>query len=87
LAAASPPVVARDREHLIADKAIHRRLWRPVGSPGLVLHEGRPAGLWRARKQGARLALETDWFGESVDVREEGERLASLRGAELVYAA
>ena len=87
LGAGDPLLVARDREHLIADKAIRGRLWRPVGSPGLVLHEGRPAGLWRARKQGVRLALETDWFGEPVDVREEAERLAALRGAELVYAA
>ena len=72
LGAGDPLLVARDREHLIEDTAIRKRLWRPVGSPGLILHDGRPAGLWRARKQGSRLALETEWFGEPADVREEG---------------
>ena len=86
LGAGDPLLLARDRERLIADDATRKKLWRPVGSPGLVLHDGRPAGLWRARKQGSRLAFETEWFGEPVDIREEAERLAALRGAELVYA-
>ena len=51
----------------------------------MVLHDGRPAGLWRARKQGKKLTLETEWLGEPVDVTEEMERLAALRGA--VYEA
>jgi len=87
LGAGDPLLLARDREHLIADKAFRQRLWRPVGSPGLVLLDGRPAGLWRARKQGTRQVLDAEWLGEPVDVREEGERLAALRGAELVYEA
>jgi hypothetical protein len=80
-----PLLTARDRHNLIPDKATHKRLWRPVGSPGLVLHEGRPAGLWRSRKQGRKLTLETEWLGEAVDIRDEAERLAALRGA--VYEA
>jgi Winged helix DNA-binding domain len=80
-----PLLNARDREVLIADKEVRKRIWRPVGSPGVVLHDGRPAGAWRARKQGAKLRIETEWFGDPVDVREEAERLAALRDAELVY--
>ncbi len=75
---------ARDRDHL-ADEALRKRIWKPVGSPGVVLHDGRVAGLWRARKQGRKLSIETDWLGEPVDIEEEGERLAALRGA--VYEA
>lgn len=82
-----PLLVARDRQRLIADESIRKRLWRPVGSPGLILHDGRPVGLWRARKQGSRLAVEAEWFGEPADVRQEAERLAALRGAELVHEA
>jgi hypothetical protein len=81
-----PLLGARDRQHVIVDKPTRQRLWRPLGSPGLVLHDGRPAGLWRARTQGRRLTLETEWFGAPVDVREEGARLAVLRGAELYDA-
>ena len=80
-----PLLVARDKEHLIPDKELRKKIWRPVGSPGVVLSDGIPAGTWRARKQGRKLTLETEWFGRPVDVREEAERLAELRGA--VYDA
>jgi hypothetical protein len=78
-----PLLGARDKERLIPDASLRKRIWRAVGSPGVVLGDGRPAGIWRARKQGRRLRIETEWFGEPVDVREEAERLAALRGAEL----
>jgi hypothetical protein len=81
-----PLLNARDRENLIPDTALRKRVWRPIGSPGVVLSDGRPAGLWRARKQGRTLRFETEWFGAPVDVREEAGRLAALRGAELYEA-
>jgi hypothetical protein len=80
-----PLLTARDKEVLIPDKALHRKIWRPVGSPGVVLSDGEPVGTWRARKQGRALRFETEWFGEPVDIRAEAERLAELRGA--VYEA
>ena len=80
-----PLLTARDREALTADKAIHKRIWRPVGSPGVVLHDGRLAGLWRARKQGRKLTIETEWLGDEVEIADEAERVAALRGA--VYEA
>ncbi len=70
---------------MLADEKVRKRIWRPVGSPGVVLHDGRLAGLWRARKQGKKLTLEAEWLGDPVDVTEEMERLAALRGA--VYEA
>jgi hypothetical protein len=76
-----PLLNARDRAVLAPDEALRRRIWRPVGSPGVVLHDGRLAGLWRARKQGRKLTVETEWLGEAVDIRDEAERLAALRGA------
>jgi Winged helix DNA-binding domain len=81
-----PLLNARDRENLIPDEALRKRVWRPIGSPGIVLADGRPAGLWRARKQGKKLRIETEWFGAPVDVREEAERLAALRGADIYEA-
>ena len=80
-----PLLNARDRRNLVPGD-VQKRLFRMIASPGLVLHDGRPAGLWRARKQGRKLALETEWLGPPVDVREEGRRLAALRGAELYEA-
>lgn len=80
-----PLLTARDKEHLIPDKELRRKVWRPVGSPGVVLSDGVPAGTWRARKQGRSLTVETEWFGEPVEITAEAERLAVLRGA--VYEA
>jgi winged helix DNA-binding protein len=79
-----PLLTARDR-HVLADDKLRKRIWRPVGSPGVVLHDGELAGLWRARKQGRRLSIETEWLGDEVDFAGEAERLATLRGA--VYEA
>jgi hypothetical protein len=81
-----PLLGARDKERLIPDKALRKQVWRMIGSPGLVLSDGVPAGSWRARKQGKRLRIETEWFGQEVDIREEAERLAALRGAEYYEA-
>jgi hypothetical protein len=80
-----PLLNARDREVVAPDMALRKRIWRPIGSLGVILHDGRVAGLWRARKQGRRLSFETEWLGEPVDIAEEAERLAALRGA--VYVA
>jgi Winged helix DNA-binding domain len=80
-----PLLTARDKEHLIADKELRKKVWRPVGSPGVVLGDGAVKGLWRARKQGRRLSIETEWLADPVDITGEAERLAALRGA--VYEA
>jgi hypothetical protein len=80
-----PLLNARDRAVIAPDEAVRKRIWRPVGSPGVVLHDGRLAGLWRARKRGRRLRIETEWLGKPVDISEEAERIAALRGA--VYEA
>ena len=80
LGAGDPLLAARDKERLIADKALRAKVWRPIGSPGVVLSDGRPVGTWRMRKRGRRLELETEWFGAAADVGAEAERLAALRG-------
>jgi hypothetical protein len=61
LPAGDPFLAQRDRTTLVPDKAVQRAVWRPVGSPGLVLMTGRPVGTWRARVVGKRLdvAIET----------------------------
>jgi DNA glycosylase AlkZ-like len=76
-----PLLTARDRAVIAPDETIRKRIWRSVGSPGVVLHDGRLAGLWRARKQGRKLTVEAEWLGASVDIGDEAERIAALRGA------
>jgi hypothetical protein len=86
LGAGDPLLAARDRAVIASDDGVRKKIWRPVGSPGVVLHDGRLAGLWRARKQGRNLTVETEWLGEPVDIGEEAERIAALRGAVYVVA-
>ena len=89
-----PLLQAHDRDVLIEDQHRHRDVWRPIGGPGVVLAEGRPQGVWRARKRGKRLGLTVEGFGRlSKAVRggieTEAEAVAAHRGcaaAEVEFA-
>lgn len=74
-----PYVAQPDRASLVPDVAVRKRLFPPVGRPGVVLADGVPAGLWRGRKQGDVLELSVEWHGEPVDVAAEAAAIASLR--------
>jgi hypothetical protein len=67
LPAGDPFLAQRDRSTLLADKARQRAVWRPVGSPGLVLMTGHPVGTWRARSSGKRLEVTVEAFGPLGD--------------------
>ncbi len=67
LPAGDPFLAQRDRSTLLPDKARQRAVWRPVGSPGLVLLTGHPVGTWRARLAGSRLHVTVEPFGTLGD--------------------
>jgi Winged helix DNA-binding domain len=80
-----PFLLARDRELLFPDAATRKRVWRPVGSPGLVVADGRLAAIWRPRKKGKRLELAVEPFGRlpkatRTGIEEEADRIAPHRG-------
>jgi hypothetical protein len=74
-----PYVAQPDRAALVPDAAARKRLFPPVGRPGVVLADGVVAGLWRGRKQGDVLDVEVEWLGDPVDVAEEAGAIAALR--------
>jgi hypothetical protein len=82
LAPGDPLLLARDRDALVPDAELRRRVFRPTGSPGVVLQDGALAGLWRARRKGRRLEVEVEKLGtlDLEAVRREAERIAPLRG-------
>ena len=86
LGAGDPLLLGRDRELLVPDPAVRRRLWPAINAPGLILADGAPAALWRARKQGRRLALAVEAFAPLplAAVQAEAERLAPHRGCGIV---
>jgi hypothetical protein len=89
LAAGDPLLLARDREILAPDAQLRRKLFRPTGAPGVVLSDGRVAGLWRARKAGTRLEVTVEKLARlgSAGVEQEAERLAPLRGCRTASVA
>jgi hypothetical protein len=81
-----PFLQQRDRATLLPDPAQRRRLWRPVGGPGLLLLDGRPAGTWRSQVRRGRLQVTVKPFGPlpaaaHAAVEAEAQRLAPFRGA------
>ena len=80
-----PLLAGADRWLLLPDAALHRAVWRPIGSPGVVLVSGTPAGTWRAKAARAHLDVTVEPFSP-LDTRvrrridEEAARVAAVRG-------
>jgi hypothetical protein len=82
-----PYLQMRDRATLVPDRALQRRVWQPLGSPGVVLVEGQLVGVWRPQKRGRRLRVNVELFGPlSREARgmieREAKGLAPYRGCE-----
>jgi hypothetical protein len=82
-----PFLQQRDRDRLLPDEAQRRRLWRPVGGPGLVLQDGDPVAVWSAQTRGKALNVTVAPFRRLPAAAREriaGEAgpIAALRGAE-----
>jgi DNA glycosylase AlkZ-like len=78
-----PHLQKPNRPLLAADHELRSRLFRPVGSPGAVLSDGRLAGLWRMRLSRGRAELAVERLGRlrRADLEDEAQRVVELRGA------
>ena len=87
-----PLTAGRDRELLVPDAAVRKRIWTVLGGPGAVLLDGAVAGLWRPAKKGRKLVVTVEPLGRlGKAAREalaaEAERIAPYRGAETAELA
>lgn len=87
-----PFLAARDRELLLPDPALRKRIWRLLGNPGAVLRDGEFAGTWRASRKGKRLVVEVEAFGGTLrgaddELGAQALTLAPWRGAETTEVA
>lgn len=82
LGSGDPLLLGRDRESLLPDPALRKKVWAAINGAGVVLQDGEPVALWRARKQGSKLALDVDAFAplDRAALRAEAEALLPLRG-------
>jgi hypothetical protein len=72
-----------NRPLLAPDPELRKRLFRPVASPGAVLHDGRLAGLWRVKAKGKKAEVTVEALRRLPRgaLEEEAQRVAVLRGA------
>ena len=82
-----PMSAARDRELLVSDPAVRKRIWKPIGGPGIVLVSGEVGGLWRPAKKGKKLLITIEALGRLTtsaksEMAAEAERIAPFRGAD-----
>ena len=64
-----PLNAGRDRELLVADAAVRKRIWTVLGGPGTVLVAGEVGGLWRAAKKGKKLVVTVEPLGKLTAAR------------------
>lgn len=87
LANLDPLNAARDRELLVPEPALRKRIWKALGGPGIVLVDGELGGLWRPTKKGRKLLITVEPLGELTtstkdELTAEAERIVPFRGAE-----
>lgn len=81
-----PLLLGRDRETLIPDAAVRKKLWSSLPTTGLVLADGDGVALWKAKKSGKRLDLTVTPLAKltratAAEIERQGECLALHRGA------
>lgn len=83
-----PYLDARDRGLLLEEAALQRQVWRTVANPGVILYNGRVAGIWKARTVRDCLDVTLIPFeplpaGADAQLTREAERYAAFRGVSL----
>lgn len=87
LANLDPLNTGRDRDLLVPDPAVRKRIWTVLGGPGIVLVDGDVMALWRSTKKGKKVLITVEPLGELTAsakdaLTAEAERIAAFRGAE-----
>ncbi|OPY28471.1 MAG: hypothetical protein A4E28_01528 [Methanocella sp. PtaU1.Bin125] len=84
-----PLLQMRDRATLVPDQSLHRKLWRAVGNPGLLLVDGEAVAAWRSQKNGRTMNLAIETFADipgnrRPEIAAEAATLAPYRGCSSV---
>lgn len=85
LGAHDPYLDVKDRAVILPHKALHKLVWKTVANPGVILKEGRVAGIWTPRRANGKLdAPMTLWEplspGERRQLKELVEEYAAFHG-------
>lgn len=82
-----PYLQQRDRTTLLPDKTQHKRVWRPVRPPGVVLAAGQLVATWRSRQAGKRLEVTVEPLGglpaaTRAAIQAEADQIAPFRNCQ-----
>lgn len=80
-----PFLAQRDRAVLIPERELRRKVWKPVGNPGVLLIDGEPVGIWRAKAKSRRLEITLETWSpiparRRTELEQEADIVARLRG-------
>ncbi|MDQ3752211.1 MAG: winged helix DNA-binding domain-containing protein [Actinomycetota bacterium] len=85
-----PFLAQRDRAVLIPERELRPKVWKPLGNPGVLLIDGEPVGIWRAKAKPLRLEITVESWSpipasRRAELEQEVATVANLRGrAEVV---
>lgn len=84
LGAHDPYLDLRDREVILENKTLQRRVWRTVANPGAILEDGRVVGIWKSKTAGNRLEIRAELWeplaeGRVCQIRDWAESYAAFR--------
>lgn len=84
LGAHDPYLDLRDREVVLENKTLQRRVWRTVANPGVILEDGRIVGIWKSKTARNRLEISAELWehlpeGQLRQIRDWAERYAGFR--------
>ncbi len=92
LGAHDPYLDLRDRALILPDVPRQRIVWRTVANPGVILRDGRVAGIWKTKTAGGKLSVAHQLFEplppeQRRALKEETERYAAFRRCRLTGCA
>ena len=76
----------RDRLVLQPDQSLHKKIWKFVSNPGVILLRGEAAGVWTGKKTAKGLEVKGELWNEEVQKKEVlrlAEEYAAFRGEPL----
>lgn len=84
LGAHDPYLDIRDRSVILEQKELHKNVWKTVANPGVILKDGRIAGIWKPKTAAGKLDISVELFepmsgDEKRILKRLAEKYASFR--------
>lgn len=84
LGAHDPYLDLRDREIVLENKTLQRRVWRTVANPGAILKDGQIVGIWKSKTAKNRMEIRAELWEHLPErcvcqIRDWTERYAAFR--------